>query len=333
MDVTHGMHEGAGQPAGEYTPLGVMSSQQHDGEGRLTSGLGWFSMGLGFAEVAMPGVVARLIGVGDNPDTRELLRAAGLREIASGLGILTRDRPAGWVWARVGGDVMDLALLGLAFRSTDSEPRRLAAATAAVAGVTALDIVAGRRLHAVPGGRRYQYATKALTSNRPAAEVYAFWRDLENLPRFMRHLESVTHTGPGRSRWKVKGPAGTSVEWDAEIVEDKPSEIIAWRSLPGSSVENGGFVRFRSAPGGQGTEVKVHLEYRPPAGRLGSAIATLFGENPEQQLQEDLRRFKQVMETGEISRSNATEGLFGLGMKPGRPAPSANYEDFARGKR
>ncbi|RPJ76614.1 MAG: SRPBCC family protein [Acidobacteria bacterium] len=222
-------------------------------------------------------------------------------------------------------------MLGLAFRSPESEPRRLAAATAAVAGVTALDIVAGRRLQLAPGGRRFQYATRALTVNRPPAEVYGFWRDLENLPRFMRHLESVRTTEPGRSRWKVKGPAGTSVEWDAEIVEDRPSELIAWRSLPGASVENGGFVRFRPAPGGKATEVKVHLEYHPPGGRLGSAVASLFGEEPEQQLQEDLRRFKQVMETGEIARSDASEGL--LGMKPGRPAPAATYEDFARGKR
>ena len=331
MDTTNAMREGLEHPAGEYTPLGLMSPYRPNGDGRLTSGLGWFSMGLGMAEVAMPGVVARLIGVRDSPDTRELLRAAGLREIASGLGLLTRDRPAGWVWARVGGDVMDLALLGLAFRSPESEPRRLAAAAAAVAGVTALDVMAGRRLQLVPGGRRYEYATKALTVNRPPAEVYGFWRQLENLPRFMRHLESVQDLGSGRSRWKVKGPAGSTVEWDAEIVEDRPSELIAWRSLPGASVENGGFVRFRPAPGGKGTEVKVHLEYHPPGGRLGSTIAALFGEEPGQQLQEDLRRFKQVMETGEISRSDASEGW--LGMKPGRPARAAAYEDFARGKR
>jgi len=331
MDAMDARHEGEGQPAGEYTRLGLMSGYRHDGDGRLAAGLGWFSMGLGLAEVAMPGVLARVIGVRDSPGARELVRAAGLREIASGLGILTRDRPAGWVWARVGGDVMDLAMLGLAFRSPESAPRRLAAATAALAGVTALDIVAGRRLQLAPGGHRYQFATRVITINRPPAEVYGFWRDLENLPRFMRHLESVSSTGPGRSRWKVKGPAGTTVEWNAEIVEDRPSELIAWRSLPGASVENGGFVRFRPAPGGKATEVKVHLEYHPPGGRLGSAVASLFGEEPGQQLQEDLRRFKQVIETGEIARSDASEGLFG--MKPGRPAPAAAYEDFARGKR
>jgi uncharacterized membrane protein len=331
MGATHSKHAGEGRPAGEYTRLGLMSGYRHDDDGRLASGLGWFSVGLGVAEVAVPGVVARLIGVRDRPGARELLRAAGVREIASGLGILTRDRPAGWVWARVGGDVLDLAMLGLAYRSPESRPLRLAAATAALAGVTALDIVAGRRLQLVPGGRRYRFATKVLTINRPPAEVYGFWRDLENLPRFMRHLESVTTTAPGRSRWKVKGPAGTTVEWDAEIVEDRPSEVIAWRSLPGASVENGGFVRFRPAPGRKATEVKVHLEYHPPGGRLGSAIASLFGEEPGQQLQEDLRRFKQVMETGEIARSDASERFFGT--KPGRPAPAVAYQDFARGKR
>jgi uncharacterized membrane protein len=330
MNETRAMHEADARPVGEFTPLGLMSGQGAEGDG-LATGLGWFSMGLGMAEVAMPGLVARLIGVADSPDTREILRAAGLREIASGLGILTRDRPAGWVWARVGGDVMDLALLGLAFRSRESEPRRLAAATAAVAGVTALDIVAGRRLRLIPGGRRYQYATRTLTVNRTPAEVYHFWRELENLPKFMRHLESVRTTAPGRSRWKVKGPAGTTVSWEAEIVEDRPWELIAWRSVPGAFVENGGFVRFRPALDGTATEIKVHLEYHPPAGRLGSTVAWLFGEEPGQQLQDDLRRFKQVMETGEIARSDASEGF--LGMKPGRPAPASEYEALARGKR
>ena len=302
-----------------------------NGDARLTNGLGWFSMGLGAAEVMMPGVVAKLIGVRDSPDTRELLRAAGLREIASGMGILTRERQAGWVWARVGGDVMDLALLGLAFRSSAPQPRRLAAATAAVAGVTALDVLAGRRLDRAASPRRFEYRARALTVNRPVSEVYAFWRELENLPRFMRHVESVRTTGPGRTHWTVKGPAGSSVEWDAEIVEERPNELIAWRSLPGASVENAGSVRFRRTPGTDGTEVRVCLEYHPPAGRLGLAIASLFGEEPEQQLKEDLRRFKQVMETGEISRSDASEGL--LGMKPGRPGPVTAYHKFARGER
>ncbi len=184
----------------------------------LADGLGWFSLGLGATEVVAPGLLARLIGVSDSANNREILRAAGLREIASGLGILTRDRRAGWVWARVGGDVMDLALLGSAFMSDQAEPKRLAAATAAVAGVTALDVLCGRRLSNGIDHDGAEHVTKAVTINRQAGEVYQFWRRFENLPRFMRHLESVRVTGSRRSHWIARGPAGMNVEWDAELV-------------------------------------------------------------------------------------------------------------------
>ena len=206
------------------------------GDGALARGLGWFSVGLGVAEVAAPGMIAKVIGVRDNADNRELLRAAGLREIASGVGILTRDRQAGWVWARVGGDVMDLALLGLGFKSAEAQPRRLGFATAAVAGVTALDLWCGSKLGDVMSRDRWDYASRAITINRPAFEVYAFWHDFKNLPRFMRHLESVDTAGGKLSHWVARGPAGSHVEWDAEVVDDRPNELIAWRSLPGAQV-------------------------------------------------------------------------------------------------
>lgn len=301
-------------------------------DGKLAAGLGWFSVGLGVAEVAAPGMLARAIGVSNTADNRELLRAAGLREIASGIGILTRERQAGWVWARVGGDAMDLALLGLGFTSDEAQPRRLAVATAAVAGVTALDLVASRKLANGAAKTRMEYATKAVTINRPVAEVYRFWRDLENLPRFMRHVESVKSTGTNRWHWKVSGPAGTSVEWDAEIAGERPNELIAWRSLPGAEVDNSGSVHFKPAPGGRGTEVTVRLQYSPPGGAIGSGIAWLFGEEPEQQLRDDLRRFKQVMETGEIARTEASEGILGM-SQPAQPAPMKPYTQFAEGER
>ncbi|HEX5386479.1 MAG TPA: SRPBCC family protein [Gemmatimonadales bacterium] len=141
--------------------------------------------------------------------------------------------------------------------------------------------------------------------DRPPDEVYRFWRNLENLPRFMEHLESVTMRGGGRSHWVAKAPGGTRVEWDAEIHNEIPGELIAWRSLPGADVPNAGSVHFTPALGGRGTEVRVVLSYEPPAGRLGAAVATLFGEEPEQQVEDDLRRLKQVLESADFSRAGA----------------------------
>ncbi|HYY55860.1 MAG TPA: SRPBCC family protein [Pyrinomonadaceae bacterium] len=146
---------------------------------------------------------------------------------------------------------------------------------------------------------------KSITINKSPEELYRFWRSFENLPRFMNHLESVTTAGEGRSHWVARAPAGTTVEWDAEVYNEKEGELIAWRSLDGADVDNAGSVRFEPATGGRGTTVRVTLRYDPPGGALGAAFAKLFGENPEQQIEEDLRRFKQVMETGETP---TTEG-------------------------
>lgn len=142
---------------------------------------------------------------------------------------------------------------------------------------------------------------RSVTVSRPVEEVYGFWRQLENLPRFMLHLKSVTSTGPDRSHWVVRGPMGSSIEWDAEIINEKPNELIAWRSVEGSEVDHAGTVRFNRAPGDRGTEVHVELNYEPPGGHFGRAIAWLFGEEPRIQMEDDLSRFKQVMETGEIA--------------------------------
>ncbi len=142
---------------------------------------------------------------------------------------------------------------------------------------------------------------KTVTVNRPIEEVFSFWRDFENLPRFLKHVEGITVTDPRRSRWIVRGPMGTTVEWEAEIFNEKPNELIAWRSLPGSEIDHAGSVRFRKAHGNRGTEVHVELNYEPPGGRLGAAIAWLFREEPRLQIDDDLARFKQVMEAGEIA--------------------------------
>ncbi len=147
---------------------------------------------------------------------------------------------------------------------------------------------------------------QAITVNRSAEDLYQFWRDFEQLPRFMSHLESVAVTGEGLSHWVATAPAGAKVEWDAELVEDRPNELIAWRSLEGADVANSGLVRFIPAPGNKGTEVHIEMQYDPPGGKLGATAAKLFGEEPNQQTKDDLRAFKQVMETGEVVLSEGT---------------------------
>jgi uncharacterized membrane protein len=284
------------------------------GAERLATALGWFSIGLGLAEVLAPKGLARLIGVRD--DHPVLFRVLGLREIASGIGILAQPKPAGWVWSRVAGDAIDLSLLCSALMSDDSDRNRVVAATAAVVGVTALDVLNAQQLSNNHGSRGIAHV-KSTTINRPPEEVYHFWRNFENLPRFMTHLESVHVMDERRSHWVAKAPVGTTVQWDAEITEDRPNELIAWRSLEGADVENSGSVRFATAPGGRGTEVKVSLLYNPPGGSLGAGIAKLFGEEPEQQIKGDLHRLKQVMETGEVVHSDSS---IHRGLHPARPA-------------
>jgi uncharacterized membrane protein len=148
--------------------------------------------------------------------------------------------------------------------------------------------------------------TKTIIIDRSPDEVYVYWQDLENLPNFMSHLKSVRITGEKQSHWTAKGPAGTTVEWDAETIDDQPGSRIAWRSLPDSAIENSGSVQFERATGNRGTFVRVEITYMPPAGAAGAMAAKLFGEEPEQQLDDDLRALKQVIETGEVVKSDAS---------------------------
>jgi len=145
---------------------------------------------------------------------------------------------------------------------------------------------------------------KHVSINQPIGEVYQFWRNLENLPRFMKHLKEVRTLDAKRSHWVANAPLGASVEWDAAIIMEQTDELIAWRSLPDAQVPNAGTVRFRALPAGRGTEVTVILEYMPPAGAIGAAFAKLFGEEPGQQVEGDLRRLRSVLEAGEIPTVN-----------------------------
>ena len=140
----------------------------------------------------------------------------------------------------------------------------------------------------------------AVTINRSAAELYRFWRNLSLLPRFMAHLQEVSEIDGRKSHWVVRGPLGISVEWDAEIITDKPNEVIAWRSLSDSDIDTAGSVHFTPAPAGRGTEVRVSLKYDPPAGKAGALVARFIGESPGRQIEADLHRFKQLMEASEV---------------------------------
>jgi uncharacterized membrane protein len=141
----------------------------------------------------------------------------------------------------------------------------------------------------------------SIAIDRAPEELYRFWRDFTNLPRFMRNLESVTELDSTRSHWIAKGPAGARIEWDAEIYNEKDNELIAWRSLENADVTNAGSVRFQEGPEGHGTFVRVTMNYNPPAGKLGTSVAKLLGGEPAQLIKEDLRRLKQIIEAGEIA--------------------------------
>jgi uncharacterized membrane protein len=282
--------------------------------------LGYFSLALGVAQLTLSGPLARLIGLKDTARSRRALRAIGAREIASGIGLLARQPSPGPVWSRVAGDAVDLALLGTSLSDNPASRVRLLAVSAAVAGITTLDVLSAARLsrhEAVQKLALPVHVVRSITINRPPETVYHFWRDLENLPRFMAHLESVRKNEDGTSVWRAKAPAGLSIEWQAEITLDRPNESLAWRSLEGASVPNRGVVRFKPGPAGRGTEVLVELKYDPPGGALSAAIAKLFGEEPGQQIAGDLRRLKQVLETGSIVHSDAS---IHCGLHAARPA-------------
>jgi uncharacterized membrane protein/uncharacterized protein YjeT (DUF2065 family) len=313
------------------------SETQSTPKDAVTQSLGWFSVGLGCAELFAPRAVARLIGI-DEEEHSTLLRTYGLREIAAGVGILTRPKPSYWMWNRVIGDAIDLASLGKAMRSPDNDRTRLAGATLAVLGVMALDVLCSVHLTSEASEaaghddgsfseRECGDGTLPLVSiisvNKPVEEVYQFWKNPENFSRFMDKIDSVRVTSGRRTHWKVKGPPGLGVEWDAEVVTDTPNEMIAWESVDSPDVENSGTVRFRPAPGNRGTEVELQMNFKPKGGDLGKKIAKHFKAIPKTQMMNDLRRFKQVLELGEIVKSDASVVE---GMHPARPPKHSELE-------
>jgi uncharacterized membrane protein len=313
------------QPRTAESAGGVPESQ------RLAEGLGYFSLGMGTAQVAAPRLVAWLTGVRPSRAHKSVMRAIGLRGLAVGTGLLSASTTSPWLWARAAGDVVDLALLGPGLASSQIGRRRRVVAIAAVAGVTVCDVIASWRIAAAEGtsgDSSTRTHLRAFTTIRCAPEeAYRYWRNFENFPNFMDHVESVRVTGETLSHWRVKGPAGSHLEWDAEIIRDDPSSLISWQTLPGAAISNQGGVRFREAPGGQGTEVSLDIVYSQPAGLAGGLAAKLLGEHPQQQVSDDLRRFKQLIEAGSVLAADVTSAVGPAGEQPGSsPAPAQPAE-------
>lgn len=198
-----------------------------------------------------------------------------------------------------------LVLMGLQQRSLRGALLAVAGGGLAYHGATSQKSLKDQVTDATGANKGIRVERTVTISNHSPAELYQFWRNFENLPRFMKHLKSVTVVSDIRSHWIANAPMGGSVEWDADIVTDQENQLIAWTSVEGADVDNSGFVRFKPAPEGRGTEVKVVVEYNVPGGMVTATIAKLFGEEPEQQIGDELRHFKMLMEAGEIA---TTEG-------------------------
>jgi uncharacterized membrane protein len=285
---------------------------------RAATALAWFSIGLGAAELLAPRTVARLAGIRKPKSVSGAVRALGVREPAHGAAILANPRHPASLWSRVAGDGIDLFMLQRARQRRPVNDTRFRAASAAVMAVTAADLIVAQRLTTLereqPDAASRLTIARAVTINRANDEVYRFWRDFTNLPRVMRGIEAIDIINDRQSHWRMRVPGGVKVEWDAEIVEERENERIAWQA-EGPTVSHRGSVTFAPAPGARGTQVVARFEYEPRGGILGSSIAWLFDGLFEGQVQEDLRRCKQFLETGEIPLSDGP-GL----LRPAQPA-------------
>ena len=289
----------------------------------LSRAVGWAGLGIGVAEVLAPRVVGAVAGLERGTTTSLAVRAKGLSDVLLGLGILLRPRRPGPMWARVATDVIGLGLLAWSVRGRHTAQARGIASLVASAGALAVDAFAAREIT-----RAQEEAAPpvmfSVTINRPPAEVYAFFRRLENLPLFMDYLDSVEQHG-SRSHWVARLPLAGTVSWDAELVTDLPGERLAWQTVAGSTFAHRGNVTFAQRPGGTGTEVRVEMEVELPGVDGSATLAKLL---TRAQIKGDLRRLKQVLETGEVLFSDATS-------HPHRPHPAQPSRDgtaFARAR-
>ncbi len=278
----------------------AMAIEQHASPKRLIKGLGWFSIGLGLAEIAAPNIMAKVIGVKYNAKNKRILRIYGARELGVGIGILSESNLSKWLWVRFAGDLLDLSSLAKAMTSSRNNRMKAMAATAAVAGVTVADARYAMQLTTTKAEKQTRKNTAAITSsiivNRSAEDIYRFWRDFSRLSEILDRLEPVEVLDDRRSHWKF-ALAGRSVEWHAEITDDQPNSRIAWQSVS-SSVPHRGEVRLEPTAGQRGTKVTVRIQ---PGG-----LGKLIGFVPEQYVNVALHNLKQLMEIGEIAKSDAS---------------------------
>jgi uncharacterized membrane protein len=263
--------------------------------------LGWLSIGLGVAALLAPRPVSKATGL---QGRESLLRLVGARELASGAGLLTQQQKRPWLWSRVLGDIMDLALIAGAIKPANPGRYRALTTAAIVSGIAVADVAASvrnARSRRPVLTRADAYLEASVIVNKTPDECYAFWRDVGNLPKFMRSLESIAVIDDSRSHWVLRGPLGSRWEWDSRKTVDRPGECIAWKSMEGAELQQVALVSFDSATGGRGTRVQLSLHYQPRAGSVGASIAKVFGADPRSEARQDLARFKQLIESGEIA--------------------------------
>lgn len=297
-----GRQDGSLAQAARQGTAGIQSALASEA---MVRGLGWLSVGLGLTALLAPRELGSYTGL---KGRTALLRVTGARELLSGLGLLTRPENCGWIWARVLGDLIDLAVLaGASGRSSRGRGRALAS-LGVVSAITAFDLgTAVQRTRLKSSGARAPdiYLERSLLINKSPAECYAFWRDISNLARFTARVVSITALDERRARWIVALPGQRQLQWDSELTVEVPGQRIQWRALSGAPFQHAGAVVFEAAPGKRGTLVKVSMHYKAPGGSIGAGLVQWLGPDPFGEVRENLRRFKQLIETGEIP---TTEG-------------------------
>jgi hypothetical protein len=289
----------------QSSPASSATNQGEDKlERRMATFLGWFSLGLGVPQLVTPGRVNRLIGVRDDSESRMWQRIVGVRELAAAAGILSQRRPTEFLWARVAGDVKDLALLANAFRNKPDSRGRLTLAAASVVGVTVADTYTSMRFSNEPDLTREEREMQVKTATTILAsreEVFQRWRYYDSF-----------------------------IAAEADVHDERPNDQLAWRSHTNPGVDISGVARFVDAPGDRGTEVHLDMTYSVPTGRVGMTLAKLLGDDAATKAKDDLRRFKQLVEVGEVVRSEGSpEGPSAKRLLMQRPARHLDEKELA----
>lgn len=266
----------------------------------LSQYLGWLSLGVGALELLAPAWVSRRAGFART--NNRAVQLSGLRQVATGVAILRNPTSPNPIWARVAGDAITLSILANGFSERDADKAMLSTSSLLVAGLTAVDIGCAVGMYDGLGmeHRAPHRIRETITINKSAEDLFRFWRSLNNLPSIMEYLQSVDVRDDKRSHWVAKPIRGVVLEWESEVTAEEPNRLIAWRSLPESQIQTEGSVRFEPLSGDRGTLVTVDMQFDVPS-RFGRLFRPLASRLTEAATRRDLRRFKQLMETGEIS--------------------------------